>query len=55
MRSGASVCPRKILAAAFVLSAAVVPTVLLNNQPWTVFIWCTTWVFTEEGEFKRKK
>ena len=37
MRSGASVCPRKILAAAFVLSAAVVPTVLLNNQPVSEF------------------
>ena len=33
IRSGASVCPRKILAAAFIDSAAVVPTVTYRSQP----------------------
>ena len=33
MRRGASVCPRKMLAAAFMDSQAVVPTVTANNQP----------------------
>ena len=33
MRRGASVCPKKMLAAAFSDSAAVVPTVMLNSQP----------------------
>ena len=33
MRRGASVWPRKTLAAAFIDSAAVVPTVTYNSQP----------------------
>ena len=33
MRSGASVCPRKMLAAAFIDSAAVVPTVTYRSHP----------------------
>jgi hypothetical protein len=33
MRRGASVCPKKMLAAAFNDSAAVVPTVMLKSQP----------------------
>jgi hypothetical protein len=33
MSSGASVCPRNMLAAAFMLSAAVVPTVTYSSQP----------------------
>ena len=33
MSRGASVCPKKILAAAFNDSAAVVPTVMLKRYP----------------------